>query len=230
MIANKHYHNSPYGLLTNLSSTPLGVNLKPMFSWILNSDKKNDYQTAYRIILADNITDINANCGNIWDSGKIHSGDSTNVPYKGKTLLPNKIYYWKVCTFNKDGIQSQFSEYQKISTEIDCWVAKPIWCINDPDMIFIRKDFNIEKEPESVIASVFASSTESARQYVFDFKINGVFIGQGPVKPHNNKYYYNTYDITNNVHVGINTVSSLLYTQKDKIYMCQICIIHGWYK
>lgn len=224
MITSKHYHNSPYGLLTNLSSAPLGVNLRPMFSWILNSEKKNDHQTAYRIILSDNMADITSDHGNVWDSGKIYSDNSSTVPYEGPELLFNSVYYWKVCTYDKDGIQSQFSGYQKISTEIKDWAAKPIWCANDPDMIFIRKDFNVEKEPESAIASVFASSTEGARQYVFDFKVNGVFIGQGPVKPHNSKYLYSTFDITNVINTGINTVSSLLYTRQDRIYMCQIQI------
>ncbi|NLN03788.1 MAG: family 78 glycoside hydrolase catalytic domain [Clostridiaceae bacterium] len=218
--------NKPYGLLINLSPCPLGVDLNPKFSWILDSSKKNDHQTAYRIIISDNKEKINSNHGNIWDSGIVYSNESSNIFYAGNALLPDKTYYWKVCTFDKDNKQSEFSDPQKFTTLIKEWKAKPIWCENDADMVFIRKEFAITKDVESAIASVFASSTVTARQYVFDFRVNGKFIGQGPVKPHNNKYFYNTYDITDEIKKGTNCIGSILFTRKDKVYMCQLTITY----
>ncbi len=225
-MKSKDNFNKPYGLLINLSPCPLGVDLNPKFSWILDSSKKNDHQTAYRIIISDNKQKINSNHGNIWDSGIVASSESSNIFYAGDELLPDKTYYWKVCTFDKDSEQSEFSEPQKFTTLIKEWKAKPIWCDNNADMVFIRKEFEISKEVESAIASVFASSTETARQYVFDFRVNGKFISQGPVKPHKNKHFYNTYDITDELTKGMNCIGSLLFTRKDKVYMCQLTITY----
>ncbi len=63
-MKSKDNFNKPYGLLINLSPCPLGVDLNPKFSWILDSSKKNDHQTAYRIIISDNKQKINSNHGN----------------------------------------------------------------------------------------------------------------------------------------------------------------------
>ena len=55
----------------NLLKTPWELNLpSPYFGWQLSSDRRNQSQSAYQIMVADNEKDINAFTGNIWDSGE----------------------------------------------------------------------------------------------------------------------------------------------------------------
>jgi len=84
----------------------------PEFGWQVNFSQPNDYQTAYQIILASSLDKIKKNQGDLWDSGKINSGQSTNVEYRGTTLPSNSTLFWKVRTWNKDQKISPYSDPQ----------------------------------------------------------------------------------------------------------------------
>lgn len=71
-------------------------NKNPAFSWEVNSTAIGTVQDAYQILVADNEKAINNNTGNVWDSGKISSIQSSAVPFKGIDLKPNTTYYWTV--------------------------------------------------------------------------------------------------------------------------------------
>lgn len=79
----------------------------PKFGWIVNSTQKNDTQTAYQILVSSDSQsrgENQAGIGNqadIWESGKVASDASINIPYAGKPLLSNQTYHWKVKTWCK---------------------------------------------------------------------------------------------------------------------------------
>jgi alpha-L-rhamnosidase len=76
---------------------PLGVESQlPSLSWKLQSSQQNVVQTAYQILVADNVLDLSNNKGTTWDSKKTSSNQSIQVKYKGRLLNPAKTYYWKV--------------------------------------------------------------------------------------------------------------------------------------
>lgn len=52
----------------------------------------------------------------LWNSGKVKSGKSSNVKYKGKQLSANSAYFWKVCTWDKNNNPSAWSGLQRINT------------------------------------------------------------------------------------------------------------------
>ena len=85
---------------------PLGVDiLQPRLSWKLvatNSSTRHQYQTAYQILVASSTAKLAAGNGDIWDSGKVVSGQSTQVTYGGPVLASNTFYYWKVRSWVKD--------------------------------------------------------------------------------------------------------------------------------
>lgn len=82
----------------------------PFFGWIVNSDKNNTIQEAYRIQVASNAGHFGKNQGDMWDSGRITGSQSINVEYKGKTLEPGKVYFWRVKTWDNHGVESPWSE------------------------------------------------------------------------------------------------------------------------
>ncbi|MDP4186024.1 MAG: family 78 glycoside hydrolase catalytic domain, partial [Bacteroidota bacterium] len=89
---------------------------KPFFGWIVNSDQNNTLQTAYQIIIASSLENIEKNNGDYWDSRKIESDQSVNVVYAGKALKPNSVYFWKVKTWDNHGIESGYSVISQFKT------------------------------------------------------------------------------------------------------------------
>jgi len=89
---------------------------KPYFGWVMNDSKPNTLQTAYRILVASDAKLLAQNQGDMWDSERTASDNSTAVQYAGKTLQPSTIYYWKVQTWSNHGEESPFSEPKKFIT------------------------------------------------------------------------------------------------------------------
>src|SRR5688500_13834387 len=66
---------------------PIGINTdKPRFSWIPVSAERNQFQSAYEIIVSENEGDIKTNKGKQWSTGKITSGQTLHIVYGGEAL------------------------------------------------------------------------------------------------------------------------------------------------
>ncbi len=89
---------------------------KPFFGWIVNSDQNNTIQTAYQILVASSLENMQKNVGDCWDSGKTESSQSINISYAGKELQPNSVYFWKVKTWDNHGVESSFSAVSQFKT------------------------------------------------------------------------------------------------------------------
>lgn len=89
---------------------------KPFFGWIVNSDQNNTIQTAFQILVASSLENIQRNVGDFWDSGKIESDQSVNISYGGKELQLNSVYFWKVKTWDNHGVESVFSQVSQFKT------------------------------------------------------------------------------------------------------------------
>jgi alpha-L-rhamnosidase len=51
---------------------PLGIDVaEPRFSWTLESDRRGQAQTAYRILVASNPKLLDKETGDLWDRGKV---------------------------------------------------------------------------------------------------------------------------------------------------------------
>lgn len=89
---------------------------QPFFGWIVNAEKNNTLQTAYRVLVASTLENILNDRGDCWDSGKTESDQSVNITYNGKPLEPGKVYFWKVKTWNNHGEESLFSAVAQFKT------------------------------------------------------------------------------------------------------------------
>jgi hypothetical protein len=100
---------------------------KPFFGWIVNSDQNNTLQTAYQVLVASSLENIQKNIGDFWDSGKVESDQSVNVSYAGKALQPNSVYFWNVKTWDNHGVESSFaavSQFKTAGTLVDYATAR----------------------------------------------------------------------------------------------------------
>ena len=83
---------------------PLGIDaIKPRLSWNMISSEHNQSQSAYRILVASTPGRLKGNEGDLWDSGKIVSDQSIQLPYAGKPLASSTRCFWKVCLWDQSG-------------------------------------------------------------------------------------------------------------------------------
>jgi len=108
--ANGYPTNVPQINLTNKNiQSVLIFNKQPAFSWELSAHWKEQKQSAYQVLVSDNIKQLNRDTGNVWNSGKITAATSTGILFKGIALKPNTKYYWKVKVWNNRNEASYFS-------------------------------------------------------------------------------------------------------------------------
>jgi alpha-L-rhamnosidase len=89
---------------------PLGIDAEhPHFSWQMADTRRGAKQTAYRIVVASSETTLANNAPDVWDSGKIASGGSLNIPYGGPALKSRQRYYWAVSIWDQNGAPSSQS-------------------------------------------------------------------------------------------------------------------------
>ena len=84
-------------LMCEYVENPLGIDIaKPALSWQLVSGKRNQKQSAYEIVVGDNLAEIKNLNANVWNSGTVKSSQSINIEYGGTPLQSFKRYYWRV--------------------------------------------------------------------------------------------------------------------------------------
>lgn len=96
---------------------PLGVDQShPRLSWKLLSERRsqrNQWQSAYQILVASSPDLLKRDRADLWDSGKIDSSESRYVRYSGKALVSDQACFWKVRVWDQDG---EVSEWSKVSS------------------------------------------------------------------------------------------------------------------
>jgi alpha-L-rhamnosidase len=200
----------PSELKCEYSDNPLGIeNINPRLSWILNSDRRNQKQSAFRILVAGSKENIDRNIGDLWDSHKIISGESVHNEYKGKRLSSGMRCWWKVCVWDKNNIRSNWSEsaYWEMGLLNPAdWKAK--WISYECKVApLFRTEFKIIKE------------VKEARVYIsglgyYELSINGSKIGENVLDPGQTDYekrtFYVVYEVTDNIKIGENAIGIIL--------------------
>ena len=83
---------------------PLGIDAtNPRLSWIISSNRRGETQTAYQILVASSLQLLNQDQGDLWDSGKVTSDESSQVVYAGTPLVSRERCFWKIRTWDRDG-------------------------------------------------------------------------------------------------------------------------------
>ena len=77
--------------------SPLGIDVAgPRLSWRLEAQERDVRQTAYQILVAGSVSVLEADRGDLWDSGRVASRRSTLCSYDGPPLRSRQRCYWKV--------------------------------------------------------------------------------------------------------------------------------------
>ena len=91
---------------------PLGIDdLQPRLSWKLVQapGERGKRQSAYRVLVASNQESLDADRGDLWDSGRVASDQSHLVAYAGLPLRSRLHCWWKVKVWDEQGQASDWS-------------------------------------------------------------------------------------------------------------------------
>jgi len=197
---------------------PLGIDiLNPRLSWILESDQRGQKQTAYQILVAESIEQLNTGNADLWDSGKVISDKTNQIEYSGVELKPRQECFWKVRVWDKEGEVSDYSESafweMGLLDSLDyndpnrpAWLAKWIGFPEIETPIF-RKQFVAKKK------------IRRARAYIcglgyYELYMNGQKVGDHVLDPAQTDYeqrtFYVVYDILDLLKFGDNALGIIL--------------------
>ncbi|SMC79896.1 family 78 glycoside hydrolase catalytic domain [Cellulophaga tyrosinoxydans] len=193
-------------------TNPLGIdNTSPRLSWKLleNNQTRGQKQTAFQVLVASSLEELESNNGDVWDSGKVESNQSVNNVYQGAELESAQQYFWKVKIWDKDGVASNWSDYAKFSMGLlkqSDW--KGDWILKEDqkktDHNWYRKNVTLSKDATS--AFVFVGSFGYHELYVNGEKITENVMN--PVSTYMKKRIaYLTYDISDKLKKGDNVIA-----------------------
>ena len=175
----------------------------PRLAWVnqATGDFRGQMQTAYQIRVAsqENLLET----PDLWDSGKVNSSQSNQIPYNGNSLSTGQDCWWQVRIWDKAGIVSRWSQPARWSMGIldpalwqARWIGAP-WQGEEalpepgwpdapveqwpPPAPYFRKDFTISKEVSQAKAYVTGLG-------YFEFYVNGAKQGEEVLIPNQTNY------------------------------------------
>ncbi len=113
---------------------PAGLDVpQPRLSWVIESDRRAERQTACQIVVASTPEKLLAGQGDLWDSGKVLSEASAQVAYAGPAVPSRTPCYWRVRIWDRDGQPSAWSPTATWSTGLlkssdwtAAWISDPL--------------------------------------------------------------------------------------------------------
>lgn len=210
------------GLTCEYVENPLGVDaLNPVLGWQLESQARNQLQSAYEIQVALKEDDLRNGKGLVWKSGKINSRQNVNIVYSGRKLKPFTRYYWRVHAYDREGEVSAWSEPAFWETSMLSpadW--KAVW-ISDGSKAPEKEEDFYKDDPSPLFRKTFrpAKTVQEARLYIagigyYEASLNGKRIGNNVLDPgwtnYGKQILYSTYDVTSLIGSGENAIGVML--------------------
>ena len=120
-------HGAPLRLRCEYLENPLGLDVAvPRLSWWINDHRPAEIQTAYQILAASSKETLTLDEGDLWDSGRVESRQICQVEYRGHRITSEQRIWWKVRSYDSDGLPSPWSEsvfFEMGLLNADAWQA-----------------------------------------------------------------------------------------------------------
>jgi alpha-L-rhamnosidase len=209
---------SPKHLQCEYLQDPVGIDVpQPRLGWELESAQPNQIQTAFQILVADQLNLLETNSANVWDSGKVETAQSSQVVYGGPDLQSTTTYWWKVRVWDSEGRVSDYSSSaswqmgQLRSGDWQArWIGLDVQPTHDPVMrppVYTRHTFSIEAPASRAILYATARGCYKAL-------VNGQQAGRDALTPgwtdYNKRIQYQTYDVTHLLDSGDNVLAAIV--------------------
>lgn len=177
---------------------------------MLQADKRGQMQSAYQILVAGSLKKLGNNVGDKWDSTKIISSRSVNVPYEGEPLVSGEECFWKVRIWDGDGRGGEYSApatfEMGLLNEAD-WRGSWIQADDEINSPLFRTEFMLGKDIRR--ARIYLSGLG-----LYELYLNGEKVGDHVLDPvltdYRRKVPYVTYDVTGMLATGKNAAGVML--------------------
>jgi alpha-L-rhamnosidase len=204
---------SPEELRCEYATGPLGVDVTPpRLFWKLRSTGRDQHQTAYQILASSSEGHLARNEGDLWDSRKVVSEETIQVPYGGRPLPSLQPVFWKIRVWNKEDHVSPWSQPASWAMGLlypEDWRAKWITANRtdkDPLPIF-RKVIRLDQPVARAIIHICGLGQ-------YELRVNGRRVGEREMDPGWTNYrktcLYSSYDVTAMLTPGDNAMGVML--------------------
>ena len=203
----------PAHLRCNYLVDPLGVHdAAPRLSWRLDSDgRQGARQTAYRILVSTR----RGGKPDLWNSGRVRSDATFNLPYGGRPLVSRERAWWRVQAWDEKGRRSESAPAFWEAGLLDAaewtgsWIGSSL--AGGPEVgapsPYLRTLFNIGKKVAS--ARLYATALG-----LYEFHLNGQRVGRDVFTPgwtdYATRVQYQAYDVTSLLRPGANAAGAIL--------------------
>jgi hypothetical protein len=203
------------GLRCEYLVNPLGIDVEqPRLSWALISSARERGQSAYQILVASSLQDLQRNNGDLWNSGKVGDAQTTFVAYDGKPLESGMRAWWKVRVWDEQG-RAAWSEPAHWSMGLlhdadwrGHWIglARPASVKEGTPLPFpwLRKTFTLDERPER--ATAYVNALGYYELYVNGRKVDDAVLAPAVVD-YSRRNWYVTHDIASYLIKGRNSVA-----------------------
>ena len=203
-------------LRTEYLADPIGIDVPtPRLGWKLRSTARDVAQTAFQVQVT---TDEGAlfDTGVVWDSGRVTSDRSIQIPYEGLPLTSGTRYRWRVRVWTDGEAPTDWSEpafWEMGLLGPEDWQAawiSPGWeedpSVSNPAPL-LRQQFQTSGRIGS--ARIYATS-----RGLYELYLNGTRVGDRLFTPgftsYNKRLQYQTYDVTELIANGANVLGARL--------------------
>jgi alpha-L-rhamnosidase len=206
---------------------PLGIDsANPRLAWGLTAvdvKARGLAQSGYEVLAASSPERLATNQGDLWDSGKIMSAATNQIPFAGKPLASHEAVWWKVKVWDQAGAESAWSPtatWTMGALKPEDWGAAkwihPPGTGTQPDLshpaakyetAVLRHEFTVRPGLKRALVHICGLGQ-------YEMTLNGSKVGQDLLTPgwtlYNKTCLYDTYDITGQLQAGRNAVGLFL--------------------
>ena len=209
----------PTELRCEYAVDPLGIDARqPRLSWQTPAEPCGYRQSAYQVVVAGSVAALRTGGELLWDSGRVASERSVNVPYAGRELGSGERCCWQVRTWDRvdrAGAWSEAAWFEMGLLAADDWQGAWIAAQRGISSPLLRTEFTLAAAPAR--ARVYLSGLG-----YYELRINGAKVGRQVLDPASSYYHndlelelgsrvlYTSHDVSGHLRAGRNAVGVML--------------------
>ncbi len=208
---------APRRLRCEYLHNPIGIDVAiPRLSWRVEDTRPAELQTAYHLLAASSPVQLHADVGDLWDTGRVPSSQTLNVEYRGAPLASAERVWWKVRSYDSDGLPSPWSEiccFEMGLLEAGDWQARwvqaglPGSAATPVSVPLLRRAFALRERVSRARLYITA-------QGLYHAELNTTPVTEHVLTPpwtdYRKRVGYQTYDVTDLLRMGENVLGVLL--------------------
>jgi len=220
----------PVRLRCEYLQNPLGIDVpRPRLTWQVESRRRGERQTAWQILVASDPRFLGSGRGDLWDSGRVESGETAHIEYAGSPLRSWQMAWWKVRVWDRDGRPSAYSApafwqaglFDKRDWQ-GTWIGRTREKAYQPAPL-LRREFRARGGLRRATAAICGLG-------YYELRLNGQRVGDHQLDPGFTRYdrraLYVLHDVTRLVRPGTNALGIMLGTGWHKVHTLAVWKFH----